>query len=202
MPLEAEPTIPSVTELLYFTFMFLSRVSYTNFTPLTSFALSNASKTLPFCFSVNDFDLSGTIGWKKFAKDHWRGATQIVIAVAATVAVGAACAATAGVACVVAGAAIGAATGVAAGLVIGFASGDDPDKTVDGFFPYLGSYTYIVEGTTAGEKAASWAVGLGIAGTVVGALVGSKKEVFLINGDISKYQMYFDEIRSYSLSRK
>ena len=100
------------------------------------------------------------------------------------------------------GAAIGAATGVATGLIIGFASGDDPDKTVDGFFPYLGSYTYIVEGTTAGEKAASWAVGLGIAGTVVGALVGSKKEVFLINGDISKYQMYFDEIRSYSLSRK
>ena len=100
------------------------------------------------------------------------------------------------------GAAIGAATGVATGLIIGFASGDDPDKTVDGFFPYLGSYTYIVEGTTADEKAASWAVGLGIAGTVVGALVGSKKEVFLINGDISKYQMYFDEIRSYSLSRK
>ena len=100
------------------------------------------------------------------------------------------------------GAAIGAATGVATGLVIGFSSGDDPDKTVDGFFPYLGSYTYIVEGTTAGEKAASWAVGLGIAGTVVGALVGSKKEVFLINGDISKYQMYFDEIQTYSMNRK
>jgi len=100
------------------------------------------------------------------------------------------------------GAAIGAATGVATGLVIGFSSGDDPDKTVDVFFPYLGSYTYIVEGTTAGEKAASWAVGLGIAGTVVGAVVGSKKEIFMINGDTSKYQMHFDEIQTYSINRK
>lgn len=100
------------------------------------------------------------------------------------------------------GAAIGAATGVATGLVIGFASGDDPDKTVDGYFPYLGSYTYTVEGTTAGEKAAIWAVGLGIAGTVVGAVVGSKKETFLINGDSKNYLMYFDEIQTYSMNRK
>jgi len=97
------------------------------------------------------------------------------------------------------GAAIGAATGVATGLVIGFASGDDPDKTVDGGWLFG---TYTVEGTTAGEKATYWAVGLGIAGTVVGAAIGSKKEIFLINGDSSKYQMYFDEIQSYSMNRK
>jgi len=97
------------------------------------------------------------------------------------------------------GAGIGAATGVATGLVIGFASGDDPDKTVDGGW-FWG--TYIVEGTTAGEKATYWAVGLGIAGTVVGAVVGSKKETFLINGDSSKYQMHFDEIQTYSVNRK
>lgn len=97
------------------------------------------------------------------------------------------------------GAGIGAATGVATGLVIGFASGDDPDKTVDGGWLFG---TYTVEGTTAGEKATAWAVGLGIAGTVVGAVVGSKKEVFLINGDTIKYQMYFNEIQSYSMNRK
>lgn len=100
------------------------------------------------------------------------------------------------------GAAIGAATGVATGLVIGFASGDDPDKTVDGYFPYLGSYTYTVEGTTAGGKAATWAAGLGIVGTVVGAVVGSKKETFLINGDSKNYLRYFDEIQTYSMNRK
>jgi len=97
------------------------------------------------------------------------------------------------------GAAIGAATGAVTGIIIGFASGDDPDKTVDGNW-FFGAYT--VEGTPAGEKAASWAVGLGIAGTVVGAVVGSLKKVFLINGDTSKYQMYFDEIQSYSMNRK
>jgi len=51
-------------------------------------------------------------------------------------------------------------------------------------------------------KAASWAVGLGIAGTVVGAAISSKKEIFLINGDSGIYQMYFDEIQTYSVNRK
>ena len=97
------------------------------------------------------------------------------------------------------GAGIGAATGVATGLVIGFASGDDPDKTIDGNWLF-GAYT--VEGTTAGEKATYWAVGLGIAGTVVGAVVGSKKEKFLINGDSKNYLMHFDEIQTYSVNRK
>jgi len=97
------------------------------------------------------------------------------------------------------GAAIGAGVGVATGLVIGFASGDDPDKTVDGGWLFG---TYTVEGTSAGEKAAYWAVGLGIAGTVVGAVVGSKKETFLINGDSGNYQMHFDEIQTYSVNRK
>ncbi len=56
---------------------------------------------------INDFDLDGTFSTKQFIKSHWRGITQVGIAVATTVAIGAACAATAGVACVVAGAAIG-----------------------------------------------------------------------------------------------
>ncbi len=69
------------------------------------------------------------------------------------------------------------------------------------YWPFL-ALTLTVEGTTAGEKAASWAVGLGIAGTVVGAVVGSKKETFLINGDSKNYLMYFDEIQTYSVNRK
>ena len=97
------------------------------------------------------------------------------------------------------GAAIGAGIGAATGAIIGLVSGDDPDETVDGGW-FFGTYT--VEGTTAGEKAASWAVGLGIAGTVVGAVVGSKKETFLIKGDSKNYLMYFDEIQTYSLNRK
>ncbi len=73
---------------------------------------------------INEFDLSGEWGIsnvKKFAKDHWRGAAQIGIAVGTTVAVGACVAATAGIcagpaAATVAGS-IGAAGGVAGNLV-------------------------------------------------------------------------------------
>ena len=97
------------------------------------------------------------------------------------------------------GAAIGAAIGVTTGVVIGLMSGDDPDKTIDAnwFFD-----TYTVEGTTAGEKAVVWAFILGTTGTVVGAVVSSKKEVFMINGDSRKYLMHFDEIQTYSINRK
>ena len=93
---------------------------------------------------------------------------------------------------------IGAGIGAATGGIIGLVSGDDPDKTVDaGWFG-----TWTVEGTTAGEKAVAWAVGLGITGTIVGAVVGTKKESFLINGDLGNYQTYFSEIQTYSMNRK
>ena len=96
------------------------------------------------------------------------------------------------------GAAIGAAIGITTGVVIGLVSGDDPDKTIDNWF--FGTYT--VEGTTGGEKAVGWAFILGTTGTVVGAVVSSKKETFLINGDGRKYLMRFDEIQTYSMNRK
>jgi hypothetical protein len=96
------------------------------------------------------------------------------------------------------GAGIGAGIGAATGALIGLVSGDDPDKTVE----IWGSVTWTVEGATAGEKAAGWAILLGTAGTVVGAVVGSKKEAFLINGDSKNYLMYFDKIQTYSMNRK
>ncbi len=66
---------------------------------------------------VNDFDLDGTIGFKKFFKDHWRGIAQVGI-VTAAVAAGALCTvATAGACGPIAVAAIGAASGAASNLV-------------------------------------------------------------------------------------
>lgn len=75
---------------------------------------------------INMFDVTGMWGIsnvKRFAKDHWRGATQIGIAAAAIAGTVAVCAATAGVGCVVAGAAIGAGAGAA-----DYAAGDAGTK--------------------------------------------------------------------------
>ncbi len=97
------------------------------------------------------------------------------------------------------GAGIGALTGIATGALIGFVSGDDPDEIIDGGWLFG---TYSSHGTSAGEKAAIWGVSLGAAGSIVGAVLGTKKEIFLIDGDIKKYQSHFDKLLSYSMNRK
>jgi len=98
------------------------------------------------------------------------------------------------------GALIGGLTGLGTGALIGLASGDDPDRTVDGWF--FGDFTYTVHGTSAGTKAAIWGVTLGAAGSVVGAILGTKKEIFLIDGHTKRYQSHFNKLQNYSMSRK
>jgi hypothetical protein len=99
-------------------------------------------------------------------------------------------------------AAIGALTGIATGALIGFVSGDDPVKKGSIDWGSWGERHYTNEGLKAGDKAIILGVSLGATGSIVGAIIGTKKEIFLINGDIEKYQSHFDKIQSYSMSRK
>ncbi len=91
---------------------------------------------------------------------------------------------------------IGALSGFVTGGLIGLASGDDPDKTVD--YGYLfGTITH--EGEKAGEKVLLYGFPLAFAGACIGALLGSKKDKILINGDINNYKMQLNKLKSYSM---
>ena len=84
----------------------------------------------------------------------------------------------------------GALVGFGTGLVIGFASGDDPDRTIE----FFGTQT--IKGTKASEKA----LGLGFTGALigsgVGAVIASGKEKISINGDINNYKTNLEKLRS------
>jgi len=92
---------------------------------------------------------------------------------------------------------IGALTGLATGGIIGVVSGDDPDKTVDGGWLFG---TYTVEGETKGEKALKYGIPLAFVGGGAGALIASKKEKFIINGNIENYKSQLEALRKYSIA--
>ena len=91
---------------------------------------------------------------------------------------------------------IGALTGFATGGIIGLMSGDEPDKTVEGNWLF-GAYT--VEGTPAGEKALLYGFPMALVGGGAGAIIASKKNKIVINGDINNYKNNLEILKSYSM---
>jgi len=83
------------------------------------------------------------------------------------------------------GAWIGALSGVGAGMIIGLIDGDDE--------PELFSMTME-------EKALLGGILLGVVGTGIGALIATKKEKIVINGDIENYEKMLKTIQSYSFT--
>jgi len=88
---------------------------------------------------------------------------------------------------------IGTASGLFTGAMIGLISGDDPpcDNLGCILYPPL----------TAGEKALSNGVVLGICGAGVGALVGSFKIKIPINGNIETFHKSQNRLRKYSYKK-
>ena len=94
------------------------------------------------------------------------------------------------------GAGIGFLSGAAFGAIIGYASGDDGlrcTSTVIG--------TLCFEGSTAGEKAIIEAIGLGIIGSGVGAIVGTSKKKIHIDGNIETYRIQLNSLTNYVLKQ-
>ena len=95
------------------------------------------------------------------------------------------------------GAGIGAASGIVLGLIIGYSKGDDkpctppPDRPFDCIFDTERS---------AGEKATTNAIGLGLLGGITGALVGTKREKFNIGGKQDVYLRNLQSLRQYTIS--
>ena len=92
---------------------------------------------------------------------------------------------------------IGALSGFVTGGLIGLVSGDEPDETVDYGWPF-GEVTH--EGEKAGEKALLYGIPLAFVGSGVGAIVASKKNQILINGDINNYKKHLVLLKSYSMA--
>jgi hypothetical protein len=90
---------------------------------------------------------------------------------------------------------VGATTGFVAGGLIGLISGDEPDETVDGGWLFG---TYTAHGTSAESKAYLWGFSLAVAGSGVGAIIGSKKVKIEIKGDLRNYNKYMELLRGYS----
>ncbi|MEE4177764.1 MAG: hypothetical protein V2I46_09660 [Bacteroides sp.] len=80
---------------------------------------------------------------------------------------------------------IGALSGAAVGAIAGYASGDDEP----GWFS-----------STAEEKAAGGAIFLSFPGAGIGALFGSKRTIYPINGDYQTYSGLLAELKKYSPS--
>ncbi|MGB5359417.1 MAG: hypothetical protein WBN27_05685, partial [Eudoraea sp.] len=83
------------------------------------------------------------------------------------------------------GAWIGALSGVGAGMLIGLIDGDDEP----------GLFSMTME-----EKALLGGILLGVVGTGIGALIATKKEKIVINGDIENYEKMLKTIQSYSFT--
>lgn len=84
--------------------------------------------------------------------------------------------------------------GALIGAIIGFADGDNDDKCS----PFFGGQI-CTEGKKSGEKATELAVGLGIFGAGVGAVVGTGKKKFLIDGNTDTYISNLVVLKNYSL---
>ncbi len=92
------------------------------------------------------------------------------------------------------GAGIGFLSGAAVGAIIGFAEGDDD--------PICSSFvfgTFCFEGSTAGEKAVGGAIGLGVIGSGVGAIVGTGKKKIPIDGNTNTYITQLNSLKNYTL---
>ena len=85
------------------------------------------------------------------------------------------------------GAWIGAISGAAIGAIIGFSSGDDPEGAI--------------LGATAEQKALGIGLGLAVPGTGIGALIGSGKKKYVLNGDSNKYLGCLQELRGNALQQ-
>jgi len=95
---------------------------------------------------------------------------------------------------------IGLASGAVIGAIAGYASGDDPVQ------PYTGDFAdvFIAVGNafamTAEEKAATSAVGLGLAGAGIGAIIGAvAKKKFIIGGNRQTYKERQHELKVRSM---
>lgn len=98
------------------------------------------------------------------------------------------------------GALIGLGVGIVTGALIGFISGDDPIKPypADDFmgFGALATSIHNAFAMTAGEKALVGAIGLGGAGALTGAVIGSlAKKKFILGGKKEKYRDLEGELR-------
>jgi hypothetical protein len=82
------------------------------------------------------------------------------------------------------GALYGALAGITVGVLSGLISGDDPHVPPEQDFFGLGEALRM----TAGEKALAGGIGLGICGTITGAIIGAiAKKKFIINGHKEKF---------------
>lgn len=90
------------------------------------------------------------------------------------------------------GAAIGALTGALLGTGIGFFDGDDTCRRGEWCL-----FTF-----TAEEKAVALGTFLGVTGGIVGALTGTRREKYTIDGDLNKYYQLLAKLESFALFRK
>jgi hypothetical protein len=95
------------------------------------------------------------------------------------------------------GAGIGFIAGVATGAIIGLADGDDGVVCGPGIF----GGTVCREGSTAGEKATAGAIGLGVIGTGIGAIVGTGKKKIPIDGNAETYITQLNSLTNYTIKQ-
>ena len=93
------------------------------------------------------------------------------------------------------GAWIGAVSGATLGAIIGFAGGEEESETV--CLPFL--VCVETDPPSAAENALAYGIGLAVPGTAIGALIGSGRKKYELNGDSSKYLGYLQELRTYAL---
>ena len=93
----------------------------------------------------------------------------------------------------------GALSGFAVGGISGLISGDDPDKPYTVDFGSFGSIDGINKGTSAGAKAIINGTIGALGGGGVGAIIATKKDEFIINGDLETYKKHLDKLKSYAM---
>jgi hypothetical protein len=92
---------------------------------------------------------------------------------------------------------IGLLSGAVTGFIIGIAGGDDPPCIPRGPFDCL----FYVE-MTAIEKGTGAAILLAVPGAIIGALVGTRSEIFKINGNSEIYLTYLKKLDEYTLVKQ
>ena len=92
----------------------------------------------------------------------------------------------------------GALSGLVVGGISGLISGDDPDKTNSGSL-YGVDFSYTIKGTSAGSKASMNGMRGALVGGGVGALIASKRDKIVINGDIDNYKSQLEKLKSYAM---